>query len=94
MTGVQTCALPICFPVTIARSVDSDILDPATSIEVDLQRLVTRATGARVGDTQSTQLVVDVAAETKYGESSTSTDDMRYYGCGSAFAGRVVGEHS
>ena len=60
----------------LTLSVDSDILDPATSIEVDLQRLVTRATGARVGDTQSTQLVVDAAAETKYGESSTSTDYM------------------
>ena len=60
----------------LTLSVDSDILDPATSIEVDLQRLVTRATGARVGDTQSTQLVVDAVAEAKYGESSTSTDYM------------------
>ena len=60
----------------LTLSVDSDILDPATSIEVDLQRLVTRATGARVNDTQSTQLVVDAVAETKYGESSTSTDYM------------------
>ena len=60
----------------LTLSVDSDILDPATSIEVDLQRLVTRATGARVNDTQSTQLVVDAVAEAKYGESSTSTDYM------------------
>ena len=41
-----------------------------------MQRFVTRATGARVGDAQSTQLIVDVAAETKYGEASTSTDYM------------------
>ena len=44
MTGVQTCALPICFPVTIAEvgvkqhGINGLVIDPWNKIEHDLER--------------------------------------------------------
>lgn len=53
--------------------VDSELLARDTVIEVDLQRLITRATGTRPGGTTQ-QIVVDRAAETPYGVSASSQD--------------------
>ena len=53
--------------------VDSELLARDTVIEVDLQRLITRATGTRPGGTTQ-QVVVDRAAETPYGVSASSQD--------------------
>ena len=53
--------------------VDSELLARDTVIEVDLQRLITRATGTRPGGTTQ-QIVVDRAAETPYGVSAFPQD--------------------
>ena len=53
--------------------VDSEMLARDTVIEVDLQRLITRATGTRPGGTTQ-QIVVDRAAETPYGVSASTQD--------------------
>jgi hypothetical protein len=53
--------------------VDSEMLARDTVIEVDLQRLITRATGTRPGGTTQ-QVVVDRAAETPYGVSASTQD--------------------
>ena len=45
MTGVQTCALPICFPVTIPGGIDENgeiRTDARGAIQIDINKLVNR----------------------------------------------------
>ena len=58
MTGVQTCALPICFPVTIRRSTDAEIA--AAAIAPFVQKRLASLTRSRDACEAELKIVSDV----------------------------------